>query len=879
MDDDERGRRRREGVLSALVVLLAAAAGAAVMWWAHSWWGDVSAAAAGALLVAAGAGTAFCYRGREAGRLRRLLQSEEALRGSSEVVRTLFDVAQDVVVLVDVDGRILEANEALCAVYHMTAAELRGRVLWDIVDEDTRERRKRWVAEALRSGRPARYDDTARGRLLDCAVSPVGDEQGRFTRCAVFVRDVTDQRRAVQQMAEHRRFIESVVQNASMLICVTDPEGRVVQFNHACERATGFTEREVLGRRLWEVLVPDFRRATVEEWFRDLAPLAGHGFEGEWRRKDGGSLAVAWRTSVLRDEAGKATFVIGSGVDVTHERRTEEDLRAATERLEAIVSAAPVAIIVMDVDRRLVVWNRAAENAFGWRADEALGRTLEDLMAAEHTRIDAILRLVLSGERVVGVEQTRTRKDGSLVQMSISAVPLTASDGSVTGVLGMLVDVTERTRYLDRLSRLSRLHGMLSRVAEAIVRVRDPKTLYETVCRIVVEEGGYRLAWVAESRGAGEVTVLGAAGEDDGQAERAASHVTAHLDEPGMTAGTLRSGRLTVCTDIASDPLVAAWREWARERGYAAAASVPLKNGGRVIGALSLYSAVPGAFDREETDVLERLAADVAFAIEAAAFDKARRQAEGELAALNHELERRVAARTQALESANTELEAFSYSVSHDLRAPLRALDGFSLALAEDYGQCLDETAQDYLARIRAASQRMGRLIDDVLTLSRVARVDMAPDAVDLSALTREAERELREAAPHHEVSLDLPAALPVHGDGPLLAILVRNLLDNAWKFTARTADPAVSVGAEARGDETVYFVRDNGAGFEPAYAGRLFAPFQRLHSPADYPGTGIGLATVRRIVHRHGGRVWAEGAPGRGATVFFTLERGDGCD
>ena len=255
-----------------------------------------------------------------------------------------------------------------------------------------------------------------------------------------------------------------------------------------------------------------------------------------------------------------------------------------------------------------------------------------------------------------------------------------------------------------------------------------------------------------------------------------------------------------------------------------------------------------------------------------------RREAERQLEALNSDLERRVRERTDALEAANAELEAFSYSVSHDLRAPLRALDGFSLALLEDYGDDLDGDAADYLNRIRRASQRMARLIDDLLMLSRVTRRGMTWGRVDLSAAARSIGAELGDDDPGRQVKLAVTPEMVADGDARLLDVALRNLLDNAWKFTSRTVGARVEVGMKGEGEDRVFFVRDNGAGFDSQYADKLFAPFQRLHGDREFPGTGIGLATVQRIVRRHGGRVWAEGTTGKGATVWFTLgTRGEG--
>ncbi len=249
-----------------------------------------------------------------------------------------------------------------------------------------------------------------------------------------------------------------------------------------------------------------------------------------------------------------------------------------------------------------------------------------------------------------------------------------------------------------------------------------------------------------------------------------------------------------------------------------------------------------------------------------------RRLAERELRRHREDLERIVAERTNQLTRANAELESFSYSVSHDLRAPLRSIDGFSAIIVEECGDHLSAKAQDCIGRVRAAAQRMGRLIDEMLELSRVARIEPRMIAIDVSALAKEIVEEIASASDGRQVEVAIQDELAAHGDAQLLRRLPQNLLENAWKYTSKKEHPRIWVGSERYPWGEVFFVQDNGAGFDMAYAKQLFGLFQRLHAVDEFPGTGVGLANAKRIVEKHHGAIWAKGEVGVGATFYFTL-------
>ncbi|WP_162909544.1 PAS domain-containing protein [Aggregatilinea lenta] len=625
------------------------------------------------------------------------------------------------------------------------------------------------------------------------------------------------------QLSRRLDLFQELAESLPQLVWALLPGGIVEYYNRRV-RSIGLPETADLAQ-VWKTLVhPDDVDITEAMWQKTITTGEPYQVEHRVHVADGTYHWHLTRTFPVRNTQGEVVRWYGTATDIDEQKRTEQALRSSRAlvqqqlaEIEAIYDTAPVGLCFLDTDLRYVRVNERMAAMNGTPAKAHLGRSVREIVPDVAAAAEPLFhRVIDTGEPILGLELAgeTAAQPGVRRIWEENFLPLKDDDGHVIGVNVVADEITGR-RLADR--QLRHYAMLFQFVWDAILSVdRD----YHIQSWNRAAELIY--GWTAEE-------VQGKVMFDVLQSRypyHEREDVIRQLEDQGRWHGEVIHLRKD------GTPIF-----------VLAAKTMLFDENGERIGMVAVNH-----------DITER------------------KRAEEHIHDLNTTLERRVQERTAQLMTLNQEIEAFSYTVSHDLRTPLRALDGFSQVLLEDYHDRLDEEGQYLLDRIRTASQRMGHLIDDMLRLSRLSRGEIRHEPVNLSALAQDVIADLRSEHPQRQVEVIIEPDLAVQGDPRLLGVLLENLLSNAWKFT-RSRDPArIEFGRDYQDDRAVYFVRDNGVGFNDAFVGKLFTAFQRLHSEAEFEGNGIGLATVQRIVHRHGGQVWAEGEIDMGATFSFTL-------
>ncbi len=744
----------------------------------------------------------------------------------------IVNSSDDAIISKTLEGIITSWNPGAEKVFGYSAAEAVGKPMLMLFPPE-RVQEEAVILARIGRGESVTHFETVRvrrdGRLMDVSVtiSPITDSAGQIIGASKIARDITEQKRADQTLRDSEARKAAVLDTALDCIITMDRDGRIVEFNPAAERAFGHSRSEAIGAMMADLVIPPAWRERHERGLAHYLATGEGTFLGKLLelpalRADGSEFPAEIAINVM--EVNGQPMFTASLRDITERVQAAAALREREESFRTMANSIPQLAWNARADGFIFWYNQrwydytgttpAQMEGWGWQSvhdPERLSKVMEQWTGA-----------IASGQPFE-MEFPLRGADGKFRRFLTRAQPLKNAAGQVVQWFGTNTDVDELKRVEDSL-----------RKSEASLADAQSSA----------KMGNWELDFATQT-GTWSAEMFRLFDRDPalGVPSFAEFETLPHPDDRESFA-RLHPAAVAAGRSFEQDFRVI--RPDGSIRWIAGRAEMILDANGNPVRMIGTSQ-----------DITERKAA-------AAVIHK-----------LNAELEQRVIERTAQLEAANKELEAFSYSVSHDLRAPLRGIAGFSQALDESCGKRLEETERGYLSRVRAAAERMGQLIDDLLDLARVSRVEMVRQPVDLSALARGVVADLQQQAPARVVAVEIADGLEAEGDPRLLRVLLENLLGNAWKFTGKHAQPTIAFRSLMDdSNQQVFLIRDDGSGFDMQYAGKLFGAFQRLHALADFPGTGIGLATVQRIVHRHGGRVWAEGAVGRGATFFFTLPR-----
>jgi len=575
------------------------------------------------------------------------------------------------------------------------------------------------------------------------------------------------------------------------------------------------------------------------------------------RHRDGSIHHILAQRRSFRDDTGQVAKVISTVQDVTAQREAALRLQASEERFRLVAEHTGQLILDCRIPDREMRCAGAVREILGGEvaAGAAISFEMDDWRQVVHpddmSTVERAIEGLLRGERI-SVAFRLLCPDGRVLDVEAVGSAIMDEQRQASRVIATVSNISERRRGEAERQRYLTQLAFLADAARKVNSVVSVAELLQIITDIARDLVGAHVAISA---------VVPDESWRDGLQSISASEKYSSLERKGFVTAVPATGRdaLKITRRSRAAMTDDQQHDLAAILDASGVMTVPLVTpGGRANGLIRVADKREGDFSPNDERVLGQLADLAAVGIENAR--------------LYGELEARVRQRTQELEQSNRELEAFSYSVSHDLRGPLRAIAGFTGLLRERHYDHIDTDSRHYLDRIQAATQRMSGLIDDLLELGRVTRMELRREPVNLSALAETVFNRIRERAPQRLARFVAEPDQSVDGDLRLLEIVLENLLDNAWKFTSGRSPADIRFGARTLNGERVFFVQDNGVGFDPRYASNLFGVFQRLHAVADFPGTGVGLATVQRIVQRHGGRIWAEAEVDQGAAFYFTL-------
>jgi len=784
--------------------------------------------------------------------------AEQALKNSlavsEQVLKELADqkFALDqhaIVAVTDVRGTITYVNHKFCAISQYCADELLGQNHRILNSGHHPNSFFQNMYRAIAGGKVWQGEIKNRAKdgsiyWVDTTIVPFMSAEGKPRQYVAIRADITERKLTEDALHASEERFQTMANSIPQLAWMAEPDGHIFWYNRRWFEFTGTTAEQMQGWGWQTVHDPEILPRVIDRWKSAIA--AGSHFEMEFplRAADGKFRLFLTRIVPLKDSNGLVVRWFGTNTDITEMKRVEEALYEQSKVLDL------AQVLVRDMDSNIVLWSLGAEKLYGFTKQEAIGRLSHELLRTEFPEPVGLIVERLQRDGTWEGELVHRKRDGTRIVVSSLWVLHRNSRGEPARILEVNVDITSRKEVEERLADQA---VELSRQAEELTRSRHELETQTLTLRSVLDSMAEGLVAADEQ---GNFIIWNSAAEK----------IT------GMCAGEMPAVEWNhhygVFLPDGVTPFPAEENPLLRAiRGESATAEMYLRN-----------SALPqGAWIESTANPLRDKSGALRGGVIAFRDVTQQRVDEREIRKLNDELEHRVAERTAQLQIANQELESFSYSVSHDLRAPLRHIGGFSKMLMEEYGSTLQPGARHYLDRIQAGTQKMGLLVDELLNLARVGRHSLNRRPSPLNPIILEVVTILEPDAEGRRVQWEI-ADLPIAECDPVLVKQIyQNLLANALKFTRARPHTVIEIGYLQHDEDgqTVFTVRDNGIGFNMKYVDKLFGVFQRLHRPEDFEGTGVGLATVQRIVQKHGGQVWAQAEVDKGATFFFTLGLG----
>lgn len=835
-------------------------------------------------------------------------RAEQKVIESEQRYRTLLESITQRIFFKDRDSVFVSVNAQFAQDAGMSANELVGKTDYDLHPKELAEK---YRADDLRvmSTRLAETLEEmnvvgGRERFVEVVKAPVISDHGEVMGVLGMFTDITERKRVEEALRKSEVKFRSVAQSATDAIVSADKGGNISFWNKGAQRIFGYTEKEVLGKPL-TILMPQRYRQAHQEGMERISStgetrIIGHTLELHGLRKDGDEFPLelslsTWETSegpfyggIIRDvterkrveeeiktlnrglesRVAKRTVQLAAinralEGEIAERKRAENELRKSRDQLDVILQGIANGVTVINATGELMFANDAAAKVMGFPSVQALLETPGRDIMGRFEILDESRRPLpldnLPGRAALRGEESpemllcwRVKATGDERWSIVKATPIFDEQGRVQSAISMFLDITERKLIEESVHVRAQQQALVAEFGQRALVGTDLATLMYEACVLLAQTLNADLTKVLELLPGGNALLLRSG---VGWKEGFVGQALVSTGPESQAGYILRVNEPVIVEDLRSETRFRG-TQVLHDHDVVSGMSVIIPGKNKPFGILSVHTQSKRLFTKDDLHFLQAIANVLAMAIE-------RKQAEEEIMLLNRDLQ-----------SANKDLEAFSYSVSHDLHAPLRAIAGFADALAEEYTPVIDTQGQHYLSRIRINAERGGELIDDLLSFSRTGRKQIEKTNIDMEELARTIFEELQFNAPDHAPQLSVKTLPPAHGDRTLIREVVLNLLSNAVKFTKGKEPALIEIGGRTEDNETIYYVKDNGAGFDMRFAGKLFGVFQRLHSLEEFEGTGVGLAIVQRIVHRHGGRVWAEGKVGEGAIFYFALPK-----